>query len=312
MRIAVLDDYADTFRSLPAAARLADHEVVVFRDTEREPARLIERLRDFDALLLTQQRSALSRAVIEALPRLRVIAQTGRGASHLELAACAERGIAVRLAGGGSSAAPAELTWALVLAHRRHLVREAARLASGQWLDSVGEGLEGRTLGVWGLGKIGGRVAQVGRAFGMRVLVWGRAASRERAREAGYAIAADQAELFATADVLTVHLPLTPETRGIVTAEDLDRMPPAALFVNTSRAALVAEGALVAALDRGRPGSAAVDVYEDEPVLGAAHPLLGRPNVLCSPHLGYVERATLAAYYDAAVGELLAFASAQG
>lgn len=309
MRIAVLDDYADTFRALPAAARLAAHQVVVFRDTERDPARQVERLRGFDALLLTQQRSPLSRAVIDALPDLRLIAQTGRSTSHLDLEACRARGVTVHVAGGGSSSAPAELTWALILASRRHLVHEAVRLRSGQWLDTLGEGLAGRTLGVWGLGKIGARVARVAAAFEMRVMVWGREGSLSRARQAGYTVAADRAELFAAADVLTLHLPLSPETRGLVTAEDLARMKPSALLVNTSRAGIVAEGALVEALRAGRPGHAAVDVYEDEPVLGAQHPLLALPTALCTPHLGYVERDTLASYYEAAVDGILAFAA---
>lgn len=308
MRIAVLDDYADTFRTVPAAARLAAHEVVIFRDTERDPARLVARLRGFEVLLLTQQRSALRRAVIEALPALRLVAQTGRSTSHLDLDACAERGVEVHLAGGGSASAPAELTWALILASRRHLVREVVGLREGRWLSTVGEGLAGRTLGVWGLGKIGARVAEVGRALGMTVLVWGREGSRDRARAAGYAVADDQAALFARADVLSVHLPLDASTRGLVRAEDLDRMKPSALFVNTSRAGLVEPGALAAALARGRPGFAAVDVFEDEPVLGAEHPLLATPRALCTPHLGYVEVDTLASYYAAAVDGILAFA----
>ncbi len=307
VRIAVLDDYADTFRALPAAARLAAHEVVVFRETERDLSRNVERLRGFDGLLLTQQRSALPAALIEALPALRWVVQTGRSTSHLDLDALRARGVALHLAGGGSSSAPAELTWALILASRRHLVAEAQRLQRGQWLGSVGEGLAGRTLGLWGLGKIGARVARVGAALDMRVVVWGREGSQARAREAGYAVAADRAALFAAADVLTVHLPLSVETAGLITAEDLDRMQPGALFVNTSRAGLVAPGALAAALTRGRPGFAAVDVYDDEPLQAGAEPLLALPQVLGTPHLGYVERSTLASYYDAAVDVILGF-----
>jgi D-3-phosphoglycerate dehydrogenase len=307
MRIAVLDDYADTFRALPGAARLHAHEVVVFHDAEQDVERLASRLADVEVLLLTQARRTLPRALIERLPRLRLVAQTGRATGHIDVAACSERGVRVVSAGTGSPHAPIELTWALILASRRHLVHEARALREGRWLSTLGEGLHGQVLGVWGLGRIGRGVADVGRAFGMRVRVHGREASARGAAEAGFEFVAERARLFADSDVLSVHLPLGPDTRGLIGDAELSLMKPSALFVNTSRAGLVAPGALVRALDRGRPGSAAVDVYDQEPAVD--DPLVAHPRAVCTPHLGYVERATLEAYYGAAIDTILAFAA---
>jgi D-3-phosphoglycerate dehydrogenase len=308
VRVAVLDDYAGAFGRLPAARRLEDHEVVSFADSVTGDA-LVDRLDGFDAVILLQQRTAVPRDVVERLTTVRLLSQTGRTTSHLDVAACAERGITVSAGGAGGPQATAELTWALVLAALRHVPDEVQRLRGGQWQASVGTGLHARTLGVYGLGRIGSLVAEVGRAFGMRVLVWGREGSLSRARQAGYGVATGRAEFFAACDVLSVHLPLTPETTGIVTAEDLALMKPDALFVNTSRAAIVAPGALVAGLKAGRPGQAAVDVFEVEPVLGASDPLLGLSNVTATPHLGYVEWDVLARLYDTAVDQVLAFAA---
>ena len=308
MRVAVLDDYADAFRALPCAKRLAGHEVVAFTDTVRGDA-LVERLDGFDAVVLLQQRTALPREVVERLTTLRLVSQTGRNTSHLALDALASRGIVVSAGGAGGPNATAELTWALILAAQRHLPDEVAALREGRWQSTVGTGLHARTLGVYGLGRIGGLVAEVGRAFGMRVVVWGRAGSLSRATELGYAAAASREEFFRECDVLSVHLPLNADTTGVITAEDLALMKPDALFVNTSRAGIVAPGALVAALEAGRPGRAAVDVFENEPVLDAADPLLALPTVTATPHLGYVERDVLAGLYDAAVDQVLAFAT---
>lgn len=307
MRIAILDDYADTFRTLQAAARLHAHEVVVFHDAEQDVERLAAQLADMDVLLLTQARRTLPRALIERLPRLRLVAQTGRATGHIDTEACAAHGVRVVSAGTGSPHAPIELTWALILASRRHLVREVQALAAGGWLSTLGEGLHGQVLGVWGLGRIGRGVAEVGRAFGMRVIVHGREASARGAAELGFTFVPERARLFTDSDVLSVHLPLGPETRGLIGAAELDLMKPSALFVNTSRAGLVVPGALVQALDRGRPGAAAVDVYDREPVVD--DPLVVHPRALCTPHLGYVERATLEAYYSAAIDTILAFAA---
>lgn len=310
MRVAVLDDYADAFRALPCAARLADHDVVAFTDTVRG-ADLVARLDGFDATVLLQQRTALPRDVVERLTSLRMVSQTGRNTGHLALDALAARGVVVSAGGSGSPHATAELTWALILAAQRHLPDEVAALRDGRWQSTTGTGLHAKTLGVLGLGRIGARVADVGRAFGMEVLVWGREGSLARATEAGYAAAPSRADFFRACDVLSVHLPLNPSTAASITADDLALMKPDALFVNTSRAGLVAPGALVAALRAGRPGRAAVDVFDSEPVLGATDPLLALPNVTATPHLGYVERDVLAALYDTAVDQLLAYAAGQ-
>ena len=309
MRIAVIDDYQDAFRRQPGFARLAGHEVAVFTDTVKDPAALGERLAQAEAVVLTQQRSALPRAALDRMPALRMISQTGRNAAHIDLAACAERGIVVSAGGAGGPEATAELCWGLILATLRHIPEEVQRLKQGHWQHTLGTGLKGRTLGVYAYGRIGSLVARVGQAFGMRVLCWGREGSLERARKDGFAAAESREAFFAAADVLTLHLALNAGTRGIVTADDLARMRPSALLVNTSRAQIIAPGAHVAARTHGRPGRAAVDVYEEEPVLGAEDPLLALPNVLCTPHLGYVEEGVYAALYGTAVEQLLAFAA---
>jgi D-3-phosphoglycerate dehydrogenase len=307
VKIAVIDDYQDAFRSLECTKRLADHEVIAFTDTEKDPAKLAARLQDAEVLVLTQQRSKLPRAVIEKLPKLKLVSQTGRNANHIDMAACTEKGIVVSAGGAGNPNPTAELAWGLILAALRRIPQEARRLQDGKWQGSVGTGLAGKTLGIYAYGRIGSLVAQVGKAFGMRVWCWGREGSMAKARAAGYEVAASREAFFAESDVISLHLPLNDGTRGIVTAEDLARMKPSALIVNTSRAPIIAKDALVAALKAGRPGRAAIDVYEEEPVLNASHPLIGMDNVLCTPHLGYVEEGTYEAYYGAAVEQILAF-----
>jgi D-3-phosphoglycerate dehydrogenase len=309
MKIAVIDDYQDAFRKLKSFSRLKEHEVVVYNDTEKDPVKLAERLAGAQAVVLTQQRSRFPRAVIERLPDLRLISQTGRNANHIDIEACTERGIVVSGGGGGKPDTTAEFTWGLIIAALRHIPYEVQRLKEGYWQSTVGTGLNGRTLGIYAYGRIGSIVARVGKAFSMRVVCWGREGSTARAREAGFEVAPSREAFFESADILCLHLPLNKETRGIVTAQDLARMKPSALIVNTSRAPIIAEGALVAALKAGRPGFAAVDVFEDEPVLGGNHPLLKMDNALCTPHLGYVEQATYESYYGVAVDQLLAYAS---
>jgi D-3-phosphoglycerate dehydrogenase / 2-oxoglutarate reductase len=308
MKIAVLDDYQDAFRKLGCYGRLKGHEVAVHHDTEKDPARLAELLKDAEAVILTQQRSPFPRAVIERLPGLKLISQTGRNANHIDLAACTEKGIIVSAGGAGNPNPTAELTWALILAALRRIPQEVQRMKEGKWQGSVGIGLAGKTLGVYAYGRIGSLVARAGKAFGMKVVCWGREGSTAKAREAGFEIAASREAFFESADVICLHLPLNKETRGIVTAQDLARMKPTALIVNTSRAQLIAEGALVAALQQGRPGLAAIDVYESEPVLGGNHPLLKMDNVVCTPHLGYVEQGTYESYFGAAIDHILAYA----
>ncbi len=307
MKIAIIDDYQDAFRGLECSKKLAGHELITFTDTEKDPARLAARIADAEVLVLTQQRSRLPRAVIEKLPKLKLISQTGRNANHIDIAACTEKGIVVSAGGAGNPNPTAELAWGLILAALRRIPQEARRLQDGKWQGSVGTGLSGKTLGIYAYGRIGSLVAQVGKAFGMRVWCWGREGSTAKARAAGYEVAPSRAAFFAESDVISLHLPLNDGTRGIVTAEDLARMKPSALIVNTSRAPIIAKDALVAALKAGRPGRAAIDVFEDEPVLNASHPLIGMDNVLCTPHLGYVEEGTYEAYYSAAVEQILAF-----
>ncbi|HEX7182660.1 MAG TPA: D-2-hydroxyacid dehydrogenase family protein [Thermoanaerobaculia bacterium] len=312
MRVIIPDDYQDAVRGLACFPRLAGHDVTVFHDTVKELDALAERLQPAEALVLIRERTRIDDALLERLPRLRLISQTGKGTAHIDLAACTRRGVVVS-AGTGSPYAPAELTWGLVLAAMRHIPQEAARLRAGSWQSTMGTGLRGRTLGIWGYGKIGTLVAGYGRAFGMDVLVWGREGSLSRARAGGYTTARDRQALFEQSDVLSLHLKLEAETRGIVTAADLARMKPGALIVNTSRAELVEPGALEAALRSGRPGCAAVDVYEEEPVLGARHPLLAMDlpvnKVVCTPHLGYVERDGYELYFEQAFDQVVAFAA---
>ncbi len=309
MKIAVIDDYQNAFRTLKCYSKLKDHEVVVYTDTEKEPARLAERLKDAEAVVLTQQRSRFPRAAIERLPKLKLISQTGRATAHIDVAACTERGIVVSAGGAGNPHATAELTWALILAALRHIPYEVRRLREGHWQSTLGIAVQHKTLGIYALGRIGSIVARVGKTFGARALCWGREGSTARAREAGYEVAKSREAFFVGADILSLHLPLNKETQGIVTAADLALMKPSALLANTSRAGLIAQGALVNALKAGRPGMAAVDVYEDEPVLGAAHPLLKMDNVICTPHLGYVEKDTYEDYYGVVVDQIVAYAA---
>jgi D-3-phosphoglycerate dehydrogenase / 2-oxoglutarate reductase len=309
MKIAVLDDYQNAFRTLKCYPKLSGHEVVVFTDTETDLGKLTERLKDADAVVLTQQRSSFPRALIEKLPRLKLIGQTGRAATHVDLDACTERGIVVSAGGLGNSNNTAELTWGLILAALRNIPLEVKRLKEGYWQSTLGTGIRGKTLGIYAYGKIGSIVAAVGKAFDARVVCWGREGSTGRAQAAGFEVAKSREEFFAEADILSLHLPLNKDTRGIVSRDDLARMKPTALIVNVSRAGLIAPGALVEALRAGRPGMAAVDVYEQEPVIGADHPLLKMDNVTCTPHLGYVTREGYEEYYGVVVDDILAFAA---
>jgi D-3-phosphoglycerate dehydrogenase / 2-oxoglutarate reductase len=305
MRIVIPDDYQDAVRTLECFARLDGHEVTVFNDTVRDLDLLAERFRDADALVLIRERTAITDELLARLPRLRLISQTGKGIAHVDLEACTRRGVAVAT-GTGAPYAAAELTWGLVLSAMRHIPDQVAAMKAGRWQTRLGTGLRGRALGIFGYGRIGSLVAGYGRTFGMRVLVWGREGSLERATAAGFETAGSQGDLFRRSDVLSLHLALNAGTRGIVKAEHLAAMKPTALLVNTSRAELIEADALVAALGAGRPGMAAVDVYEDEPVRD--HPLLHLDNALCTPHLGYVERDSYELYFGAALDNLLAFA----
>ncbi|HET7007197.1 MAG TPA: D-2-hydroxyacid dehydrogenase family protein [Candidatus Binatia bacterium] len=311
MKITVIDDYQDAFRRMSSFPKLAGHEIKIFNDTLKEPARLAERLHDAECVVLTQQRSWFRRPLIEALPNLRLISQTGRVTAHIDLKACSEHGVMVCAGGKGRPHSTAELAWALILAALRHVPEEVTGLRQGRWQSTLGADIFGKSLGIYALGGIGSIVANIGRAFGARVLCWGRSASLERARSAGYEVAASREEFFAESDILSLHLPMVRETRGIVTRADLARMKPTALLVNTSRSKLIEANALVEALQAGRPGFAAVDVYDDEPIVDADHPLLKLDNAICTPHLGFVTAETYEIHYRLAVEQILAYVAGQ-
>jgi D-3-phosphoglycerate dehydrogenase len=308
MKIVILDDYQDAVRGLACYTKLAGHDVTIYRDTVKDADALAKRLADAEAVVLIRERTRLPAALIERLPKLRIISQTGRPGAHIDMEACTRKAIAV-CETRGSPVAPAELTWGLVLAGMRHIALEDRRTRAGGWQTTLGRNLRGRTLGIWGFGNIGSLVAGYGLAFGMKVIAWGREASARKAGAAGVPMASSREQLLEESDVVSLHLRLTPETRGLVTAADLARMKRDALLVNVSRAELIAPQALENALRRGRPGFAAVDVYESEPVLGASHPLLSMDNVVCTPHLGYVEKDTYETYFGTAFDNILAFAA---
>ena len=317
MNIVILDDYQDTVRKLQCASKLEAYPAKVYTNTVKGIGQLSIRLRDADVIVLIRERTHITRQLIEKLPRLKMIAQTGRIGAHVDVQACTERGIVVT-EGVGSPIAPAELTWALVMAASRRLPQYIGTLKHGAWQQSglksasmppnfgLGTVLRGRTLGIWGYGRIGQLVAGYGKAFGMRVVVWGREASLQRALADGYEIAANRESLFEQCDVLSVHLRLNEETQGIVRLEDLGRMKPTALFVNTSRAELLEPDALIAALNRGRPGMAAIDVFETEPIL-QGHALLRLENCICTPHIGYVEQDSYELYFGVAFDNVVNF-----
>jgi D-3-phosphoglycerate dehydrogenase len=307
MIIAIPDDYHGLVERLDCFRRLASHDVRVLRDVAPPADTLAARLQDADVIVPIRERTDYTRELLERLPRLKLLSQTGRSTRHIDVAACTGRGIAIATGTHASPYTVAEHTWALILASLRRIPEETALMKRGLWRASFSGGLHGKTLGVFGLGKIGAPVAATGASFGMKVLVWGRESSLAAARKAGYAVAAGKAELFERADVLALLVKMAPETRGIVTAADLARMKPTALFVNTARAALVEPGALVAALKRGRPGFAAVDVYENEPVLDGRHPLLELDNALCTPHSAWIEPHTYELYFGEAFDNALAF-----
>ena len=309
MIIAIPDDYHGLVARLDCYRRLAAHDVRILRDAAPSHDRLATNLRDAEIIVPIRERTTYTRRLIESLPKLRLISQTGRSTRHIDVAACTERGVAIATGTHASPYTVSEHTWALILASLRRIPEETALMKRGLWRSSFSGGLHGKTLGVFGLGKIGAPVAATGASFGMEVLVWGRENSLAAARKAGYSTAGSKAELFERSDVLALLVRMAPETRGIVTAADLGRMKPTALFVNTARADLVEPGALVAALKRGRPGFAAVDVYEDEPVLDGCHPLLELDNALCTPHSAWIEPYTYELYFGEAFDNVLAFVS---
>jgi len=307
MIIAIPDDYHGIVHQLDCLAKLSGHEVRIFRDVAPASDRLIANLREAEIVVPVRERTRFTREIIERLPRVKVFSQTGRSTHHIDVAACTGRGIVVTCGTNASPYTVAEHTWALILSSLRRLPEETAMMKRGEFRQSFSGTLHGRTLGIFGLGKIGKLVAATGASFGMRVLAFGRDASIAAARASGYGVAAGKAELFEQSDVLVLMVRFMSATRGTVTAEDLARMKPTALFVNTARAELVAPGALVAALKSGRPGRAAVDVYENEPVQNGDHPLLGLDNALCTPHTAWLEQDTYEMYFGEAFDNILAF-----
>jgi D-3-phosphoglycerate dehydrogenase len=308
VKIAILDDYFDTVRTLPCFRKLDRHDVTIWNDHVDDLEQLADRLRETEALVLIRERTQVPAALLERLPRLRLISQRSVY-PHIDIDACTRLGVIVSsdLHAGTPSYAAAELTWGLVLAAMRQIPQQMAALKSGTWQIGVGRTLRGATLGIYGYGRIGETVAGYGRAFGMKVLVWAREASRQRAQASGYDIAASKDAFFEDCDVISLHMRLVSATRGIVTAADLALMKATALLVNTSRAGLIAPGALVAALDRGRPGMAAVDVFEHEPIHDAMHPLLVMDRVVCTPHIGYVTREEYELQFADVFDQILAY-----
>ncbi len=317
MNIVILDDYQDAVRKLNCASKLDVYQAKVYTNTVKGIGQLSVRLKDADVVVLNRDRSAISRQLVEKLPKLKLISQTGPVGNHIDIQACTERGIAVS-EGAASAFSTAELTWALILAAMRRLPHYIGNLKHGAWQQSglkassmpnnfgLGMTLRDKTLGVWGFGNVGRMVAQYGRAFGMKVVVWGSESSRLAADAAGLEVAHSKQDFFEQCDVLSLHLRLAPTTRGVVTATDLGIMKPTALLVNTSNAELIESDALLVALNRGKPGMAAIDVFETEPIL-QGHALLRLENCICTPHIGYVEQSSYELYFGAAFDNVVSF-----
>lgn len=289
MKVAILDDWHDTLRHLPCFSKLDGHDVAIWTDHTADEDVLARRLADTEALVLIRERTRITGGLLDRLQKLRLISQRSVY-PHVDVPACTRNGVLLcsNMHSDTPSFAAAELTWALVLAAARHIPAQVASLKAGHWIAGVGRTLRGKTLGIYGWGRIGEVVAEYGRAFGMDVIVWAREASREQARSQSWSVAHSKDAFFASCDVLSLHMRLVPATRGIVTSADLALMKPSAIIVNTSRAGLIEPGALVAALKAGHPGGAAVDVFDTEPMRDPADPLLSFPNVVATPHIGYV------------------------
>jgi len=310
MNVSILDDYFDTLRTLPCFRKLDGHDVEIWNDHVDDVDILADRLRETEALVLIRERTRVSATLLDRLPKLRLISQRSVY-PHIDIDACSRLGIIVcsDMHSGTPSYAAAELTWGLILAAMRQIPQQTASLRSGNWQTGVGRSLRGRTLGIYGYGRIGETIAGYGKAFGMNVLVWARAASRDCARADGYAAALSKEAFFEECDVVSLHMRLVDATRGIVIASDLARMKPTALLVNTSRAGLIAPGALVRALEQGRPGMAAVDVFEQEPLQDVNHPLLAMKQCVCTPHIGYVTHEEYEIQFSDIFDQITAFCS---
>ena len=310
MKISILDDYHDTLPTLECYKKLAGHEVRIWNDHVQEIDTLAERLHDTEVLVLIRERTEVRRPLLQRLNKLRLISQRSVY-PHIDVGACTELGIIVSSSqhAGTPSYAAAELTWALVLAAMRQVPQQMAALKAGKWQIGVGNDLRGKTLGIYGYGRIGSVVAGYGKAFGMNILVWAREGTLVQARSDGYATARSKEQFFSDCDVLSLHMRLIDATRGIVTGQDLARMKPTALLVNTSRAGLIEPGALLAALKAGRPAMAAIDVYEEEPVFNVDYPLFAMDNVVCTPHIGYVTRDEYEIQFSDIFEQIVAYAA---
>ncbi|HEX2989751.1 MAG TPA: D-2-hydroxyacid dehydrogenase family protein [Anaerolineales bacterium] len=310
MKISILDDYFDTLRTLLCFRKLEGHEVAIWNDHVQDIDILAERLKDTEVLVLIRERTQIREPLLERLGALRLISQRSVY-PHIDIEACTRRGVIVSSDqhAGSPSYATAELTWGLIIAAMRQIPQQMYALRAGTWQIGVGNSLRDKTLGIYGYGRIGATIAGYGKAFGMKVLVWAREASRERAHRDGYSVAQSKRAFFESCDVLSLHMRLVKETRGIVTRDDLSSMKPGALLVNTSRAALIEPGALVEALRAGRPGMAAIDVYEDEPLRDPGHPLLTMDNVVCTPHIGYVTRDEYEIQFSDIFDQITAYAA---
>jgi D-3-phosphoglycerate dehydrogenase len=307
VKIVIPDDYQDMIDQLPCFSMIRHHDVKRYREPARDLDQLVERLQDADIVVSVRERVDFSRALLEQLPKLKLLALVGRNSHMLDFAAATDLGIPVSIGVSNSPVAPAELTLALIVASRRNIALEAERMKRGDWPCTLSHRLRGSTLGIFGLGAIGQLVAAGGHGLGMKVLVFGQKNSVEKAGVAGYEVAKSKAELFERSDVLSISVRLRPETKGIVGADDLARMKPTSLFVNVARAELVQPGALLEALRKGRPGYAAVDVYEEEPVMHGNHPFLKMPNVLCTPHLGWAEWDNFEQYFRECFEQIVRF-----
>lgn len=310
MNISILDDYFDSARTLNCFGKTAGHHVTIWNDHTKDIDILAERLKDTEALVLIRERTPVRAALIKRLPKLKLISQRSVY-PHIDIDACTEHGVVVssNQHAGTPSYGTAELTWGIILGAMRQIPQQMNSLKAGKWQIALGLGLRGRTLGVYSYGRIGSVIAGYGKAFGMKVLVWGREASCERARADGYSVARGREAFFEECDVISLHMRLVETTRGIIKVADLARMKPLSLIVNTSRAGLIEPDALVNALRAGRPGMAAVDVYEEEPLLDTTHPLLNMPNVVCTPHIGYVGRDEFELQFNDIFDQIKAYAA---
>lgn len=304
MKIAILDDYQDVVRNLSCFNLLQQQQVVIFNETEKDAHLLAKKIKDVEALVLIRERTAVTDDLLSRLPQLKLISQTGKISNHLDLNACTKHKVAVA-EGVGSPIAPAELTWGLLMNVLRQIPQAIEGMKKGKWQVNIGESVNGKIIGIWGYGKIGKIIAGYAKVFGAKILVWGSEQSRLNAVNDGFEAAETKAAFFETADVITLHLRLNKETTGIVKQEDLNLMKKSSVLINTSRAELMEKGSLIKALKAGRPGFAGIDVYESEPIYDTAFELLNMSNVVCTPHLGYVDKNSYELYFDKAFENII-------